>query len=127
MKVTRRGFLIALLLLTIAAWPMLVWIERLYDLPENFAEVEPGLWMGGDTDKPPPGTYAVLNLCDKDDPYRTEVYLWDHIRDAPPAPSLDWLKKKVDWVETQHGNGNIAYIHCFAGRSRSGMVVTAYL
>jgi hypothetical protein len=127
MKTARRLVLFALLGVTLAAWPVLKWVEHSYAIPENYAEVEPGLWMGGDTDEPPPGTIATLNLCEKDDPYRTDVYLWDHIRDAAPAPSIEWLKKKVDWVESQHGAGKTTYVHCFAGRSRSGMVVTAYL
>jgi hypothetical protein len=127
MKTARRIILFALLVATLAAWPTLKWIERSYDIPENYAEVEDGLWMGGDTDLPPPGTIATLNLCEKDDPYRTEVYTWDFIRDAPPPPSTDWLKKKVAWVESNHGAGKTTFVHCFAGRSRSGLVVTAYL
>jgi hypothetical protein len=127
MKRTRRIILFALLALTAAAWPALLWLQHQYELPENYAEVERGLWMGGDADQPPPGTQAVLNLCEKDDPYRTEVYFWDSIRDAAPAPSIDWLKKKVEWVEAQRAAGRTTYVHCFAGKSRSGMVVAAYL
>ena len=131
MKTARRCILFALLALAlalaIAAWSTLRWIESLYEIPQNYAEVEPGLWMGGDTDLPPPGTYAVLNLCEKEDPYRTDVYVWDPIRDAKPAPSIKWLKKHVDWVETHHGTGKTTFVHCFQGRSRSGLVVTAYL
>ena len=127
MKKALRIFLFAFLICAISAWPALKWLERSYDLPENYAEVEPGLWIGGDTEQPPPGTIATLNLCEKDDPYGTEVYVWDSIRDAAPAPSIDWLKKKVDWIESQHGAGKTTYVHCFAGRSRSGMVVAAYL
>ena len=127
MKTTRRVILFALLAATLAAWPTLKWIEHSYDIPENYAEVEDGLWMGGDTDLPPPGTIATLNLCEMEDPYRTDVYVWDNIRDAAPAPNIDWLKKKVGWVESHHGAGKTTYVHCFAGRSRSGLVLTAYL
>jgi Dual specificity phosphatase, catalytic domain len=127
MKTARRTALFVLFVLTVAAWPALKWVERSYAVPENHSEVEPGLWMGGYAEAPPPGTVATLNLCEFDDPYRTDVYIWDPIRDAAPAPSIDWLKKKVDWVESQHGAGKTTYVHCFAGRSRSGMVVTAYL
>src|ERR1043165_1382140 len=102
MKTARRTVLFALLVAALASWPLLKWLERTYDIPENYAEVEPGLWMGGDTEAPPPGTFATLNLCEKDDPYRTEAYVWDAIVDAAPAPSVDWLKKKVEWVESQH-------------------------
>jgi hypothetical protein len=127
MKTTIRVLAVVLFVSALATVPVLWWIERLYDIPENYAEVEAGLWMGGDTQQPPPGTIAVLNLCEFDDPYRTEIYLWESIRDAKPAPSIDWLKKKVDWVESHHGAGKTTYVHCFAGRSRSGLVVTAYL
>ena len=127
MKITRRAILIAVLVAVIAGWLALVWAERLYDEPENYSLIEDGLWMGGDTDKAPPGTYAVLNLCEKDDPYRCEVHIWEPIRDAAPAPNLDWLKKQVDFVAQHHAAGKTVYVHCFAGRSRSGMVITAYL
>ena len=127
MKTARRILLFALLLAAVAAWPTLLWIESLYEIPENYSQIEDGLWIGGDTDKPPPGAYAVLNLCEKEDPYRTEVYVWEPIRDAAPAPTLGWLKKKIDWVETHHAAGKTTYVHCFQGRSRSGLVITAYL
>lgn len=114
-------------MLTIAAWPALLWLESYYELPPNYAEVEPGLWMGANTDTPPPGTQVVLNLCEEEDAYRTEVYVWEPIRDAAPAPTVDWLKEKVDWVDSHHRAGRTTFVHCFQGRSRSGLVVTAYL
>jgi len=127
MKTALRITLFALLVVVIGAWPTLLWIESFYDEPQNYAEVEAGLWMGGDTEKPPPGTFAVLNLCEFKDPYQCEVHIWEPIRDAPPVPSVKWLKEKVDFVEAHHGTGKTTFVHCFQGRSRSGLVVTAYL
>ena len=61
----------------------------------NFSEIEPGLFVGGSMSTPPPGTKAVLNLCEIEDPYQAEVHRWMKIPDAEPAPDLDWLKEAV--------------------------------
>src|SRR5262249_3866782 len=128
MNVTRRGVLIAILVVLVAAaWPVLWGIDQLYREPENYSLIEDGLWMGGNTERPPPGTRAVLNLCELDDPYRCEVHAWKSIRDAAPAPSIDWLKEQVDFIEAQRNAGRTTFVHCVQGASRSGLVVTAYL
>jgi protein-tyrosine phosphatase len=93
----------------------------------NFTAIEDGLYMGGLVREPPQGTRAVLNLCETADPYRAEVHAWEPIPDAEPAPSLDWLRRQVDFVREQRRSGKGVYVHCFNGASRSGMVVTAYL
>src|SRR5438093_512692 len=127
MKITRRRILIFLLPACIAAWLVLLALEHYYREPENYSEVETGLYMGGDVHEPPPGTTAVLNLCEKQDAYQCEIHVWEPIRDAAPAPSINWLKKQVEFVQTQRDAGRITYVHCFQGASRSGLVVTAYL
>ena len=83
--------------------------------------------MGGAVQKPPPGTQAVLNLCQDKDTYQCDVHAWDPIPDRPPAPRLDWLRKQVDFVAAQRKAGRTVFVHCRAGISRSGMVVAAYL
>jgi hypothetical protein len=93
----------------------------------NYSQIEDGLTMGGYLGEPPPGTRAVLNLCETKDPYEAEVHRWEMIHDAPPAPTLDWLRQQVDFVAQQRRAGRPVYVHCAAGISRSGMVVTAYL
>ena len=95
--------------------------------PPNYSRIDDGLWLGGFVDEPPPGCSAVLNLCEAEDSYRAEAHDWSPIRDAEPAPSLDWLSERVRFIETQRAAGRGVYVHCMAGVSRSGMVVTAYL
>src|SRR4029077_15500083 len=85
------------------------------------------LYMGGYVKTPPPGTKAVLNLCRSADPYKAEVHVWEKIKDTTPAPSIDWLKKQVKFIDEQRQAGKTVYVHCRNGVSRSGMVVVAYV
>jgi hypothetical protein len=93
----------------------------------NYSKVEDGLFIGGSVQEPPPGTRAVLNLCEQEDPYRCEIHQWNKIPDAAPAPSIDWLRQQVEFVDAQRRAGVPTYVHCAAGISRAGMVTTAYL
>jgi hypothetical protein len=102
-----------------AAW----WVQE----SPNYSQIEPGLYVGGYVEAPPPGTGFVLNLCREDDPYRAEHHLHEPIRDAAPAPSLEWLERMVDLVEEHRQAGRTVFVHCRAGASRSGMVALAYL
>jgi hypothetical protein len=95
-------------------------------LKPNYNQIEDGLYLGGRVVAPPPGTGAVLNLTREADPYRAPVHQWEPIPDGPPAPSLDWLRRQVDFVTDQRKQGRVVYVHCRAGVSRSGMVVVAY-
>jgi Dual specificity phosphatase, catalytic domain len=124
----RLRLLILLVLLAgaLGAWLFLVALERSYRERENYSFIEEGLAMGGDAPQPPRGTRAVLNLCEKEDGYRSEVYAWEPIRDGPPAPDLAWLRRMGDFVDTQRRAGRPVFVHCYSGVSRSGMVVTAY-
>lgn len=103
-----------------------VLVDRLTREPPNYSRVEDGLWIGGSVAQPPPGTRAVLNLCESEDPYRVESHRWESIRDAEPAPSLDWLRAQVAFIETERAAGRTVFVHCRNGVSRSGMVVVAY-
>jgi Dual specificity phosphatase, catalytic domain len=116
----------ALVFAALAVGIVLLAAERLSREPPNFSRIENGLWMGGRVAEPPPGTQAVLNLCDADDSYHVESYKWDPIRDAAPAPSLDWLAAQVGFIELERAAGRTVYVHCMAGVSRSGMVMAAY-
>jgi hypothetical protein len=93
----------------------------------DYSRIEAGLWLGGSVDRPPPGTEAVLNVCTIKDRYKARFHAHHPIKDSPPAPSLDWLRDAVKWVETQRKAGRTTFIHCQAGVSRAAMVTAAYL
>lgn len=93
---------------------------------DNYSSIEEGFFLGGTLSKPPPGTRAVLNVCATEDPYTAEVHRWDPIPDVAPAPSLDWLRRQVGFIDEQRRAGRPTYVHCAAGISRSVMVATAY-
>lgn len=92
----------------------------------NYSLIETGLYMGGSVLEPPPGTRAVINLCEKFDRYRRDVSLWTPIADAAPAPSLPWLQHWVKVVHATRQRGLTTYVHCYGGVSRSGLLVVAY-
>jgi hypothetical protein len=95
--------------------------------PPDYTLVEPGLYIGSHTEVAPPDAVATLNLCENPDAYRTPVYQWSPIPDAPPAPPMHWLREQVDFIAKERAAGHTVYVHCNAGKSRSGMVVAAYL
>ena len=95
--------------------------------PPNYSQIEEGLWLGGNVAQPPPGTQAVLNLCEAEDGYRGESQKWAPIRDAAPAPDLDWLRAQVGFIKSERAAHRTVYVHCMNGASRSGMVMAAYL
>jgi Dual specificity phosphatase, catalytic domain len=106
---------------------LLLVVDRLTREPPNYSRIEDGLWLGGSVSEPPPGVTAVLNLCEAEDPYQAESHRWAKIKDAEPAPSLDWLREQVGFIENEGAAGRSVYVHCRNGVSRSGMVVVAYL
>jgi hypothetical protein len=67
----------------------------------NYTLIRDKLYMGGYVKTPPPGTKAVLNLCRIADPYKVESHVWEKIKDTTPAPSIDWLKKQVKFIDEQ--------------------------
>src|SRR5689334_18278539 len=69
MKLTRPRLLSLLLAASAAAWPCLLALQRHYVEGPNYSRIEDGLYLGGFVDAPPPGTRAVVNLCEQDDPY----------------------------------------------------------
>lgn len=131
---TRQQVLIVALLVAILAFVVsYVVVDHLTQPDEasysttNYSLVEDGLFVGGYLGEAPPGTRAVLNLCETKDRYTAEVHRWERIRDAAPAPSIDWLRQQVEFVDQQRRAGLPVFVHCAAGVSRSVMVVAAYL
>ena len=89
--------------------------------------IEPGLYLGGRVAAPPPDARAVLCLSKLKDPYQLAIHEWRPILDGTPAPSLEWLRQTVDFIDTQRRQGNTLFIHCDLGVSRGPMVTAAYL
>jgi hypothetical protein len=127
MKLTRRLLPILGILLIGCVGVFLFVVWRLSREENNYSLIEDGMYLGGAVARPPPGTQAVLNLSDKEDPYQVVVYRAKPIRDAAPAPSLDWLADAVEFLDSQRRAGRTTFVHCRNGVSRSGMVVTAYV
>ena len=104
----------------------LLGLRRLTTEPPNWTRIEEGLYVGGSVPEPPPGTSAVLNLCELQDSYEAPDHVWEPIHDNEPAPNLEWLERTVNLVAGWRKEGKTTYIHCRNGVSRSGLVVTAY-
>lgn len=121
----RHHVLAALLLCCLGAWIALLWLQHVYG-EKPYSMLEDRLYVGGLVSAPPPGTRAVVNLCEQKDPYEVEDQLWEPI-DGGKAPSLDWLRRVVEFIDARRRAGATTYVHCLAGMNRSGMVVTAYL
>src|SRR5262249_44543387 len=92
---------VASLVLALAVVAVHLVVERLTREPQRYSRIEEGLYLGGRVLEPPPGTRAVLNLCENDDLYRAEVHEWQPIHDAEPAPSLEWLRRQVEFIDAQ--------------------------
>lgn len=126
MKALRRHWLAVVVLVGLGIWLWLVWLEQSYR-EEPYALIEDGLYVGSSVPEPPPGTTAVLNLCGREDPYSVDACLWEPILEGGKEPTLEWLRRMVDFIHGQRRAGATVYVHCLAGVNRSGMVVTAYL
>ena len=123
----RRAWPIPALAITILIGVAVHWaVDWLTRESADYSPVEDGLYIGGYVLEPPPGTRAVLNLCESQDRYRAESHRWEPIRDAEPVPSLDWLRAQVAFIETERAVGRQVFVHCLNGVSCSGMVVIAY-
>lgn len=120
---------LVLALVTLATVPLVTsWLTPAESYPKtNYTLIEDGLYLGGILSGPPPGTDAVLNVCETRDPYRADHHKWSPIPDAAPAPSLDWLREQVAFVAEQRQEGRTVFVHCRAGVSRSATVTAAYL
>jgi hypothetical protein len=120
-----RRVLIGLVICCLGAWLGLLWLEHHY-AQKPYSLIEERLYVGSMVPVPPPGTTAVVNLSDREDRYRVDECLWTPI-DGCDSPSVEWLRRVVQFIDEQRRAGRTTYIHCLAGMNRSGMVVTAYL
>src|SRR5262245_20772228 len=124
----RRLLLVGLALVaTLAVAAVHLVSELLTREGPNYSLIEEGLYLGGGVSSPPPGTRAILNLCETEDAYDSEVHRWEPIRDAPPAPGVGWLQYMVAFIAANRRAGRTTYVQCRNGASLSGLVVVAYL
>jgi protein-tyrosine phosphatase len=92
----------------------------------DYSKIEDGLYVGGFVTTPP-DVKAVLNVCELKNSYDVKHSQFSPIKDSAPAPSLDWLKEQVAFVDEHRKADRAVFVHCAVGMSRSGMVVVAYL
>ncbi len=118
-------FALAFAVLTAAS--VHVAVDHFTSEPPNYSQIEDGLWLAGYVADPPPGTQSVLNVCEVEDCYRVPFHRWQPIRDAAPAPSLDWLRSQVAFIESERSARRSVFVHCMNGVSRSATVMAAYL
>jgi Dual specificity phosphatase, catalytic domain len=127
MRSIPRYLLIAVPIGAAVGWIFWFTSDRQTREEPNYTLIEDRLWMGGLVPEPPRGTRAVLNLCEVPDPYHSGSYLWEPLNDAEPGPSLDGLRRLVEFVGERRRAGDPVYVHCRNGVSRSGLAVTAHL
>src|SRR5205823_506856 len=85
-------------------------LDRFQREPPNWSKIDDGLYLGGAVPKPPPGTQAVLNLCEREDDYQADAQRWQPIKDGAPAPTLDWLREQVEFIKTERDAGKTVYV-----------------
>jgi hypothetical protein len=90
----------------------------------NYTLMEPGLYLGGACEQPPPDTKAVLRVTPVPDQYTAETYEAQPILDV--APSIEWLERQVRFVDRSRSRGLTTFVHCDAGADRSAMVMVAF-
>jgi hypothetical protein len=126
MKTLRRRLLLAALLACVGVWVGLLLLARSYE-EEPYTRIEDGLYLGRAVPQPPPGTRAVVNLCGARDPYTVDAALWEPILEGGDDPTVEGLRRVVEFIAAQRRAGRTTYVHCGVGMNRSGMVMTAYL
>jgi atypical dual specificity phosphatase len=122
-------------------WPTLAWnvlLGRILRRRHWWDEIEPGVLLGAMPLGSDParlarlGVHGVVNMCEE---YRgpVEFYrdhgieqLWLPTVDFTP-PTLDDIHRGVAFIDRQLDQGQSVYVHCKAGRGRSGTVVLCWL
>jgi hypothetical protein len=117
------------------------WEEYLRGL-RAYSKIEDGLYLGGVIPEPPPGTQAVLNVCQAEDAYTVDANQHDWVDDVYKVKwmrhlmkgvmpfkyaDLDWLRRQVEFIDEQRKLGRTVYVHCHEGISRSPFVLAGYL
>jgi predicted protein tyrosine phosphatase len=104
----------------------------------RFSAVLPQLWVGGQQyrrgveDMRKAGITAVLNLRTQPDDFamnrlmQSVHYLWLPTIDNTP-PTLDDIRRGVDFIQQQIDAGGKVYVHCRAGVGRAPTMTACYL
>jgi protein-tyrosine phosphatase len=103
----------------------------LFFKPATYSIVDEGILQGGELlNDLPCDVQAVLSLQaeyeDKYTPSRIKAFAWMPIKDSYPFPGVQWLDAAVNTIIAWRKAGWVVLIHCFEGKSRSGMVDVAY-
>ena len=60
-------------------------------------------------------------------PAKPPVFVRYPIEDLRPAPSMEFLSDCIDDLAERVRSGEVLYIHCFAGRGRTGLIACCLL
>lgn len=122
-------------------WPTFLWnwlLGRILKVRHWWDQVDEGLWLGAmpmSSDVPEfqrLGITGVINMCQEyAGPLRQyQTYGIEQLHlptvDFHP-PSLEMIKKGVEFIKQHVDRDGAVYVHCKAGRARSATVVLCYL
>lgn len=122
-------------------WPTLVWnalLGRVLRSRRWWDRIEPNLLLGAmpfhsDVAKmAEEGVTAVINMCQEYQGPLQEYQvhgieqLWLPTVDFSP-PSIEFIRKGVDFIDRHLKVGGTVYVHCKAGRARSATIVLCFL
>jgi ADP-ribosyl-[dinitrogen reductase] hydrolase len=107
-------------------------IDDQVDEPElEPREVLPGVWASNRSGaRTVPDDWAVVSLCRIDQsmrrPIRREAYLIDREHDHNPELAIV-IDDVLDSIDALLAEGREVLVHCHGGRSRTGLVLAAYI
>jgi ADP-ribosyl-[dinitrogen reductase] hydrolase len=104
-----------------------------YEAPETPGieprEVADGVWASDlDGARHSPTDFAVVSLCRTGSRFPHEVQRFAYLTDDDQNSELDAVLTDVlDDIEALRADGRRVLVHCFAGQSRTGLVLRAWL
>jgi ADP-ribosyl-[dinitrogen reductase] hydrolase len=104
-----------------------------YEAPETVGleprEVAEGVWAADlDGARHSPTDFAVVSLCRTGTRFEHDVQRFAYLTDDDANSELDAVLADVlDDIEALRADGRRVLVHCFAGQSRTGLVLRAWL
>jgi ADP-ribosyl-[dinitrogen reductase] hydrolase len=104
-----------------------------YEAPETRKleprEVADGIWAADlDGARHSPADFAVVSLCRTGTRFEHDVQRFAYLTDDDANSELDVVLSDVlDDIEALRADGRRVLVHCFAGQSRTGLVLRAWL